>query len=365
MYIGLDVHSKFTVYAAQDARGKSLAEGKVPTTPEELHGVLLKLQAPPGTVVGLETGGQSTWVSRLLTQWGMAPWVIEAGEVRSKALRANQKSDLRDAREICQGVRRAIYQTRVYIPDATVERLRLLISRRRHFVGISTRQINSVKHLLRSRGWGSLLGSVHARSGWDRLLRRPEVAEWKDLIALHADQWSLAQQSRKAIERELLETARPLESVMRLLQTMMGVGPIVAATFIAALGDPHRFPDSGRVISYAGLAVSTYNSGGRQMHGHITKRGNSELRAMLCEAAQHAWRPHHPLNPYYRRVFARQGRKQAVIAVAQRMARILWRIWLHNEPFNVEKLNVRTVTKTKAVSVRYEIKHKPEVHAMT
>jgi hypothetical protein len=60
-----------------------------------------------------------------------------------------------------------------------------------------------------------------------------------------------------------------------------------------------RFADAKRAASYAGLVPSTYHSGAREAYGRITKRGSGELRAMVCEAAHHASRPTHPLQPYF------------------------------------------------------------------
>ncbi len=91
------------------------------------------------------------------------------------------------------------------------------------------------------------------------------------------------------------------------LQTLPGVGPIVALTLIAALADVTRFPSAKHVASYAGLIPSTHQSGDRDRHGRITKRGAPELRAMLCEAAQHARRPTQTLNPYFAKLCVRRG----------------------------------------------------------
>ena len=54
----------------------------------------------------------------------------------------------------------------------------------------------------------------------------------------------------------------------------------------------------GRDPCYIGLVPFTYDTGEIQRHGHITKRGSGELRAVLCEAAQHAASKRHPLNPH-------------------------------------------------------------------
>jgi hypothetical protein len=61
---------------------------------------------------------------------------------------------------------------------------------------------------------------------------------------------------------------------------------------------------------------------------------------MLCECAHHAAKSAHPLNPYWVRVLSKQGYKRAVVAVAQRLARILYAMWRNGEDFDVTKLNV-------------------------
>jgi transposase len=69
-----------------------------------------------GTPVALETGTLAFFVSDELTGAGLAPQVIDAHEVRLKATRPRQKSDRRDAFELCEGLRREAYRTRVYVP---------------------------------------------------------------------------------------------------------------------------------------------------------------------------------------------------------------------------------------------------------
>jgi len=85
---------------------------------------------------------------------------------------------------------------------------------------------------------------------------------------------------------------------------------------------------------------STYQSGGHEAHGQITKRGSAELRAMLCEAAHHASRPDHPLNPYFARLCARRGYKMAIVAVAHRLCRIIFAMLRHQSDFDVAKPGV-------------------------
>jgi transposase len=340
MYIGLDVHCKETVYVAQDEAGQVTAQGKVLSTAEGFGELVETVDAPEGTKIGLETGTQAMWVARLLSGLGMKPVVIDAREVRQKARRIGQKCDRRDAFEICDGLRRGIYTSIVYVPEAKVLRLRRILSRRRHFVKICTTEINAAKFVLRSVGLQEQAASLTTWEAWQRLLRCPGVKALRKYLEMHADVWRVAREKVVRLEKELGEALKPFQETARRLQTIPGVGPITAATYIAVLATPHRFADSGRVVSYIGLVPSSFDTGKMQRHGHITKRGSGELRAMLCEAAHHAAQRRHPLSPYWARVFAKQGYKRAVIAVAQRLARMLFAMWRKGEDFDVNQLNV-------------------------
>ena len=107
-YVGLDVHSKASVFVMQDGHGQVLAQGEMPTTPEGFRRWHEAQRLPAGTPVALETGTVAFFVARELTGLGCAPIVVDAREVRLKAHRPTQKSDRRDAFELCDGLRRGI-----------------------------------------------------------------------------------------------------------------------------------------------------------------------------------------------------------------------------------------------------------------
>ena len=197
LYIGLDVHGKQTVFVAQDEQGQVIGQGAMPTTAEGLRQLIAGLHAPAQTRVGLETGTQATWVSRQLRALGMAPVVIDAREVRVKSRRVGQKSDRRDAFEICDGLRRGIYTSIVYVPEEEIEKLRVIISRRRHFVRLCTRQTNAAKFLLRSRGLRELARTMTTGLAWDKLLARAAQTPIGDYLAMHAQVWKQAQATVK------------------------------------------------------------------------------------------------------------------------------------------------------------------------
>jgi transposase len=116
MYVGLDVHSKSSVFVIQDAEGKVVARGEVPTSREGFERLRAEHGLEGGTKVALETGTVAFFAARELARVGLTPVVVDAHEVRLKAHRPTQKSDRRDALELCEGIRRGIYRTIVHVP---------------------------------------------------------------------------------------------------------------------------------------------------------------------------------------------------------------------------------------------------------
>ena len=102
-YVGLDVHSKASVFVIQDAEGEVVTHGDLPTTPEAFRQWRESHRLALGTPVALESGTVAFFVARELTTLGLAPRVVDAREVRLKAYRPTQKSDRRDAFELCDG----------------------------------------------------------------------------------------------------------------------------------------------------------------------------------------------------------------------------------------------------------------------
>jgi len=340
-YVGMDVHSKECVFVAQDEEGRKLVEGRVETNAEGFELLRSRYGLPEGTKVAIETGTEAFYVARHLARLGFEPVVVDAHEVRQKASRPNQKSDRRDAIELCEGVRGGSYRRIVHVPDVATQRLRETLSRRRHFVRLKTREINAVKYMLRAEGLAHLAKTLKTEAAWDALRERLSFAvDQQAHLDCHRAVWTCAQEQIRRLEEELDELSERYAEPCRRLQAISGVGPIVSLTIVATLSDVSRFPTAKHVASYAGLIPSTYQSGERECQGRITKRGSPELRAMLCEAAHKAASPKHPLNPFFARVCAKGGYRKATIAVAHRLLRISFAMLRNGADFDIGKLGV-------------------------
>jgi transposase len=300
-------------------------------------GGLEKLRAfvPAGTQVALESGTVAFHVSDLLQQLELVPRVIDAAQVRQLCTRKEQKSDRRDAAELAHGLRTQKYTAIVAIPPPGVRALRETLSRRRHFVRLRTAQVNATKRLLRAYGHPELARSLGSVRGWTALCAAL-VAEptLRSHVERHHRTWECVSAEIRGLEAEIRVRCEAYHTDLARLQQGPGVGPLVAATFYAVIFDPHRFESAKHLAGYIGIVPRTDQSGDRDRHGPISKKGSSELRAMLCEAAQHARRVNSPLHPFYRKVRDRHGYKRAIIAVAHRLARTLWAMMRDGSDFD-------------------------------
>lgn len=116
-----------------------------------------------------------------------------------------------------------------------------------------------------------------------------------------------------------------------------GVGPVTAMTFMAAIDEPHRFARSKTVGAHFGLTPKREQSGTSvDRDGHISRRGDGEVRTALYEAASSMLtrsKRHSTLRSWGLRVAQKRGHKRAVVAVARKLAVIMHRMWLDGSTF--------------------------------
>jgi hypothetical protein len=109
------------------------------------------------------------------------------------------------------------------------------------------------------------------------------------------------------------------------LMSVPGVNVIVAASFLAAIGDIHRFQSSRKLVGYLGLDPRVRQSGsGPATHGHISKQGSVRARHALVEACWSAVRQPGPLHAFYERIRGRRGHSVAIVAAARKLACLFW-----------------------------------------
>jgi transposase len=142
-------------------------------------------------------------------------------------------------------------------------------------------------------------------------------------------------------EVELTAIARQTPVVAR-LRSIPGVGPLTSTALVAFVGDVQRFPSGRHFASYLGLTPREHSTGGRRRLGAISKRGDVYLRMLLIHGARavllRAKVMSEPdrLRAWAVKVEARRGHNKAAVAMANKLARIVWAVWKKDVAFEVK-----------------------------
>jgi transposase len=122
----------------------------------------------------------------------------------------------------------------------------------------------------------------------------------------------------------------------------MVAGPVIATTFAATLDDASRFKKAKQIRFYLGLVPCEYSSGERQRRGRISKAGNSRARSLMVEAAWALLRwkteKNRVLHEWTQRIAQRRGKSTAAVALARKLAGILFAIWRDGTEYDPQML---------------------------
>ena len=132
-----------------------------------------------------------------------------------------------------------------------------------------------------------------------------------------------------------IETVCDENPIMTLLTQIPGVGPITAATFVAAVDERSRFPDAHRLESYLGLTPGERSSSAKIRRTGITKAGSGAVRRTLSQACWSMWRtrPCDPLVLWAKDVGKRRGKQIMIVAMMRKLAGIMFAMWRDQSGF--------------------------------
>jgi transposase len=133
---------------------------------------------------------------------------------------------------------------------------------------------------------------------------------------------------------------------------LMGVGPVSASALVATVGDFKQFKDGAQFGAWLGLTPKQNSSGGKNNLGGITKRGDMYLRMLLIQGARAAVLTAHrrddPISKWAHQLREKSGWQKAVVALANKNARILWAMFARGKPFDPVHVSVKPVGLTQA-----------------
>ena len=318
--IALDVHRDFCEVAIKEEGAVRLA-GRIRTSREQLE--LFAKSLSPDDRVALEASSPALAVARIVE-----PHVARVVVANPRKLRviaeSKVKTDQVDARTLCE-LLDADFLPAVWSPDDGTRALRRRLARRAKLVRQRTRQKNELHAVLaRNLEGRPPMTDVCGKRGraWLAALELPE--DERETVEGCLRAVDFLDHEVGLIERELARELLDSEELRRLM-TVPGVSLVAAASFLAAVGDVHRFSAPRKLVSYLGLDPRVRQSGqAKARHGHISKQGSPEARHMLCEAAWVAVRTPGPLKVFYERVRARRGTQIALVATARKLGVLFW-----------------------------------------
>lgn len=298
----------------------------------------------PGTPVVMEACGTAHYWGRVCQARNLPVRLLPGQYVRPYVRR--NKTDRTDTEALLEANRCGGVDP---VPVKTVEQqtLQVLHRVRTQWQAARTARINAMRGMLREFGFPIGVGARTALKRIPALLEDATIA----LPELVRQTVSVVLQEARDLEARIATIDQQLarvvreQAVARRLVQIPGVGVITATALIGAVGHIHAFRRGRHFASWLGLTPRESSSGGRRRLGGISKRGDVYLRCLLTHGARSvllraqrtARRAPHQVTRFQQwavDVAARRGHNKAAIAVANKLARIIWAVWSRDIDFD-------------------------------
>jgi len=320
-HLAIDLGGRESQICVRSSDGQIVEQRRCRTTALPAY-----LSTRPRSRVVVETCSEAFGIADAALSVGHEVRVVPATLVRSLGVGARRlKTDRRDA-QVLSEVSCRIDLPSVHVPSQQARQRKTMCGMREALVGARTKLVNTVRGCLRAEGRRPRGGEVSTFASRVRVIYAdtplPTYVE-RQLRTIESLDREIAD-----ADRELTATAKA-DPIARRLMTVPGVGPSTSVRFVAALDEISRFSGAHAVESYLGLVPGENSSSERQRRTSITKAGPTALRWCLVQAAWAARRTRRkdPMQRWADEVEKRRGTRVAVLALARKLAGILYAIW--------------------------------------
>ncbi|OCP15858.1 MULTISPECIES: IS110 family transposase [unclassified Ensifer] len=288
------------------------------------------------TVIAIEACGGSHHWARLLSSLGHEVRLIAPQLVKPYVKRS--KNDAADAEALCEAMSRP---TMRFVPVKSVDEQAalMLVGVRDRLIRNRTQLANAIRGYATEFGIAAAKGLAHVPLLLERIQADETVPELaRELFASQADEYARLEEKIADVDAKLKAWERNDERSKR-LKTIPGIGPIGAALLIMKTPAPELFQSGRQFAAWIGLTPKDHSTGGKLRLGCITRAGDEALRAALVVGAtsviQHARRTG-KASVWLTELLKRKPSKLAAIALANKMARIAWKIMVSSETYNAK-----------------------------
>jgi len=332
-YSGIDLHSNNCLIVVSDETDKVLEQKRVPN---DLTAILKLLEPHKESLVGVVVESTYNW-------YWLVDGLMEAGYVvklaNASAIKKydglKHSGDEEDARFLAHLLRLNLLPTGAILPKE-LRATRDLLRKRMQLVRSRTTHILAVENIT-ARQFGTRISSNQVKQleveGINTMLL-PEDVKWAIKANVAVIQ-TLSEQI-ELIEKRLQERVKP-NTKYKLLNSVPGIGKILASMILLETGPVERFKEVGNYASYARCVDSVYTSNGKKKGAGNTKNGNKYLAWAFIEAANFARRYNDQAKRFYERKKAKTNNAVAVKALAHKLARACYHIMKEEKPFDVAR----------------------------
>jgi transposase len=334
--VGVDLAKRVIQVHAVDAAGRVVCSRALPRD----KFVAWCAQLPPGCMVVMEVSSSAHHWSRKLVGLGLDARIVAAqlaAPYRSEG--ATGKNDANDAAAICEAASRPHMR---FVPIKSVEQQSMLAVHRLR-EGIKEDRnacINRIRGLLLEFGVAIPTGVRPLQLMLDDCLEDAsnEMNGLARITLRRAqDQWRELDTHLTWCDERIAAHVKNNESVQQ-AATLMGVGPVGASAVVATVGNFKQFKNGSQFGAWIGLVPKQRSSGGKSNLGTITKRGDPYLRTLLIQGAKSVVNSAHtrtdPISRWVLALKERSGWQKAVVALANKNARILWAVMTKGSTFD-------------------------------
>lgn len=298
--------------------------------------LLLFLVNYPDATIAMEACSGSNYWGRTLKEKGFEVLLIPP--IHVKPFVKGNKNDRNDAFAITEAARRPNMR---FVSPRNLEQtdMMMLHNIRERRVNARTALTNQLRGLLSEYGIVLEAGKKSLKSGLDDLLEDAENGLTIPIRLLIEDiqqEWKVLDEVIDKLDKQLKSEALAHPDTKRLM-TIRGVAEKTATAVVAFAGKGQAYKNGRHFSANLGLVPKEHSSGGKQQLGGITKRGNRYLRRLLIQGAWTVIRlmdkNDERLSRWARTIVARRGKHKGVIAVANKMARIIWSVLYHQTEY--------------------------------
>ena len=289
----------------------------------------------PPVLVAIESCGSSHYWARLLQSFGHKVRLIPPQYVKPYVKRG--KNDATDAEALCEAVTRPSMR---FVPVKSEERQAacMLMTVRERLVSVKLQLSNAFRSYAAEFGIIAPAGRQNINALMKRVIEDdtlPKLAQ--DLFRLQAREYAAVEARLEEIEAKLMKWHRE-DDVSRRIATIPGVGPIGSTMLSMKAPPPETFRSGRDFAAWIGLTPRDHSTGGRQRHGGITKAGDSALRSTLIVGAtallRHIRSGRHKPTAWLAALLERKAPKLVAVALANKFARIAWRLMISGGIYN-------------------------------